>query len=391
MTAHGAHDPGGAAEASRAPHEAHVRLARAFSSVFLIGPPMGEELVHIVSHLFTHEEAAVAARVPYYLPRSARTIARRVGRPVAEVAPLLDAMAARRVIVGTRRGYALIPLIPGMFEYMLMPGEASDWHRTYGDLISRLFESGFTREYSTAAMPAIRTISVQKTVEGKSHVVDADLVSRMIDAHEDLAVAKVCQCRQSARFSGRECARSAPEDGCLIFGAFAASAAGNGSARRVSRDEMRAIVDDRWKKRLIFFAGNVDPASPNAICTCCDCCCHYVEAITRYGAMATLSPPHYIALVDEARCTDCGLCVPACNTRAHTLVAKKHGYDASRCVGCGLCVDACRRGAVTMAVNPSYRRPSRSFPRLMLRLAPAIFVSGLRVLIRRRRTAPNEA
>ena len=54
-----------------------IKLARIFSSVTLLGPPMNEKLVNLVAHLFTPEEAEIAIRLPFYLPRSLKRIARK--------------------------------------------------------------------------------------------------------------------------------------------------------------------------------------------------------------------------------------------------------------------------------------------------------------------------
>jgi NAD-dependent dihydropyrimidine dehydrogenase PreA subunit len=46
---------------------------------------------------------------------------------------------------------------------------------------------------------------------------------------------------------------------------------------------------------------------------------------------------------DEAKCTDCSMCVSICPVRAYNLDRKswKVEFDQDRCIACGLCVDAC--------------------------------------------------
>lgn len=358
---------------------AHVELARVFSSVLLLGPPMSRQLVEVVAHLFSPEEAEVARHLPYYYPRSLRAISRKAGRPAGEIEPLLEEMSRRRVIYGGRRGYSLLPLIPGMFEYLLMNGADSDWHREYARKITGLFGTGYVREYSGRSLPAVRNIPVQTVIEDKSRVADADLISEMIDAHTEFTVLNVCQCRQSISFSGGECKRSAPEDGCLVFGSFARAAAGNGSGRRVEKEEMRDIVAERWEKKLVFLTGNVSPSSPNAICTCCDCCCHFLEAVNHYEAGALVAPPHFKAKVDASLCDNCGKCTRACNTGAHVMESKVHYYYPEKCIGCGICVEVCNKAnAITMVENPDYKPPSRDFQRLGLKLLPGLAMAGLK-------------
>jgi len=349
-------------------HPAHIELAKVFGSRYLLGPPLSEKSIRLIAHLFTPEEAELARHLPFYYPRPAEKIARKLGRPVEAIQPLLDAMSKKRVILHLRGGYSLLPLIPGIFEYSLINGSDSEWHRRFAYLINDLFATGFSGRYSTPGKhPALRPVPVQKTIETKSQAVDADLMSELIDRHSELAVANVCQCRQSMHFTGHECKRSSPRDGCLIFGSFARGAVQRGDARSVSKDEMRDIVVERWEKKLLFWTLNVAPENPTAICTCCECCCHFIESVNKFNGRHTIAAPHFLAAVDQTLCTDCGKCVKACNTYAHTLQNKKHGFDQAKCLGCGLCVDSCSENAISMVLNPAYKPPSRGFKTMGLK------------------------
>lgn len=366
-------------------HAEHKKLAKVFSSVWLLGPPLSDRLLEIVSHLFTPKEAGLAVHLPYYIPRSVNTIARRAKMPPGKAAALLNTMAERRVILSAKRGYALLPLIPGMFEYLLMDGSDTPWHRRYARLINALYATGYTSGYNTRPSPVIRNIPLQSTVEQKSRVVDADLMSRMIASHEHMAVLNVCQCRQSGLFSGDPCRRASAEDGCLVFGSFALSAVEAGTGQRVNREEMHAIVRERWKKNLVFMAANLEPSNPNAVCTCCGCCCHYIESINHYGGRVSLAHPHFLARVDEDLCTGCGLCARVCNTNAHGLQDSVHVFDPEKCIGCGLCVEVCRQRAIIMEENPRYDPPSKSWMSFGMRILPVGVFSALKVMLGRQR------
>ena len=363
-------------------HPAHVALARVFSSVWLIGPPMSDQLVELVAHLFSPEEASVAVHLPCYLPRSFRTAARRAKLPPDQARELLDAMARRKVILRSRQRYALLPLIPGMFEYLLKDGSDTSWHRRYAQLINALFATGFTVPYSTRPFPAIRNIPVQQAGRRRAAADATHVEDDRLARHMRLGTSAR---PQSARFSGKECLRALPEDGCLVFGSFARSVEKTGSGRLVSRGEMRSIVRRRWEQGLVFMTANLKPSQPNAVCTCCDCCCHYLEAVNRFGGRAFLAQPHFLARVDEDLCTGCGACAGVCNTHAHTFLEGSHAYEPGRCIGCGLCAEACPAGAATMEENPAYEPPSPGWMPLFLRVIPAAVISALKVAISRMR------
>ena len=368
---------------NRTAHPGQIELAKVFTSVRLLGPPMSDQLVELICHLFSPEEALVAKHLPFYLPKPLEKIARKARRNPGEIREILEIMAKRRVILSSEKGYSLLPLIPGMFEYMLMDGRDSPWHRQYAQLINGLYATGYTSQYNTRPSSLIRNIPVETTVESESRVVDADLMSEMIEAHDKLAVLNVCQCRQSLVFTDHECRRSHPQDGCLVFGNPAQSVVETGNGRFISREEMRDIVQDRWEKNLVFMSGNIEPSSPNAICTCCDCCCHYIESINHFEGRASLAPPHFLAAVNETMCNACGKCSKVCNTHAHTVQDKQHIFDAGKCIGCGLCVRSCTQNAICMAENPDYRPPSKNWLRFGLRMLPGSILSSLRVAISR--------
>jgi ferredoxin len=363
-------------------HPEHVALAKLFSAVKVMGPPLSDKLVTLVAHLFTREEARIGVRLSFLRPRTAEYVARKTGLPLAELAAALEEMCRKRIIIHAGTRYLLYPLIPGTFENILRTGEASEWHNRYAELINELYGTGYLREYFTRPLDAIRSIPIREAIQDQSIVAAPDLVSEMIDAHRHFAVFLSCPCRQSMHLTGHACKRAAPSDGCLTFGEYSIGVAAAGNGRAVDKSEMLDIVAERRAKNLVFFTSNAVPSLPTAICTCCDCCCHALGIINHFGGKLA-APSHFLAVVDDTLCSHCGKCVKPCNTHAHAMVDKKHVYDSDKCVGCGNCVAACEKHAVSLMENRMYRPPSRSYKKLILKMLPPVMRMALGIKLRR--------
>jgi ferredoxin len=360
----------------------HVKLARKFGAVKVMGPPLSDELLALLTHLFTPEEARAAVHLSFLRPRSAEQVARKMGVGLEEASGLLEAMCRRRSIIRSAQRYMLYPLIPGTFEHILRTGDGSPWHSRYAELINALVDTGYLRPYFTRPINAIRTIPIRAAVEDTSVVAGADVVAEMIDYHSDFAMLHACACRQSMHLTGHDCRRASPSDGCLTFGAYSRGIVADGNGRAVGKSEMRDLVAERVEKNLVFFTSNAVPTLQTAICTCCDCCCHALGIINAVGGKLA-APPRYLAAVDAARCTHCGRCVRVCNTSAHVLLDKKHVFDAGKCIGCAHCIAACEKGAIGLVENRQYKPPSTTYKKLILKMLPPVLRIGLGIKLRR--------
>ncbi len=363
-------------------HPVFIELAVMFSSVRVMGPPMSEKLVTLISHLFTPEEARIGRHLSFMYPKTRGQIARKSGIHKDVLAPILEEMCRKRTIITFAGRFMLYPLIPGIFEHLLRIDKAAPWHVVYAELMNDLVETGYLGDYFSRPVNAIRNIPVRRAVEGCSVMADTDLVGEMIDSHEHFGVYHICPCRNSMHLTGHDCGRASRHDGCLTFGEFSLGIAKEGNGRSVSREEMRDIVEERREKTLVFFTSNVVPSAQTAICTCCDCCCRALKIHNSFSKNL-IAPPQVIVAVDESVCNSCGKCVTACNTRAHSLENGKHAFKQELCVGCGNCVKVCRNNALRMKENRRYRPPSRSYTGLIARMLPPVLLTGTGITLKR--------
>ena len=96
-----------------------------------IGAPKSDAFDEILRLLFTPQEAAVARKMTF-APMSAQQIADATGMPSEEIANICESMAKKGVLFSRDKkgvtGYALLPTVPGLFEFPLMRGITSPFH-----------------------------------------------------------------------------------------------------------------------------------------------------------------------------------------------------------------------------------------------------------------------
>ena len=355
------------------------RVASALASPLLMGPPLCDELIALVEHLFTEEEARVAQHLSGLRWRSSAQVARAERRPVEEVEPLLEALALqKRAIACTappRRRYRFLPLIPGVFEMALAgqsPETMSPWHRRFAALIEALFETGFHLDYIAAPTAAVRYLPVGGVVDAHPMAIPSDRLEAVLDRYDVFAVGN-CQCRMAAAVAGHACDR--PLGNCMVMGDWARRAVSEGGLRQVTAAEALAIKREAESQGLVTWMLNVDSPGGQVSCSCCGCCCKALRLVNEFGAPSLMAPPHFLPRFDPARCTYCGRCAAQCPMGAIALDLAKKSFRhlAARCIGCGLCAVACdRRQALAMEPVPDYRVPYRSWFALITRSAPAI-------------------
>ncbi len=80
---------------------AHVDVAQKLTSPFLNGPPLCDELMSFVQHVFTEEEASVARHLGKFRGRSVEAIARAEHRPADEIAPILTRLSEEKRVISS--------------------------------------------------------------------------------------------------------------------------------------------------------------------------------------------------------------------------------------------------------------------------------------------------
>ncbi len=366
---------------SPAVSKSQIKLAGKFSSIALIGPALNDKVINLIAHLFTPEEAEIARFLPFVIPRSYAHIARKARRPREEIKEALEVMNEKRVIFRLGDKYSIIPLVPGLFEYMFFKGRDDPWTREFARLLSDLIYTGYFRRYTRfkSFIPSIRYIPVNNPIENKNNIVDEDFLAKAADHHNDIAILNVCQCRHHHALLDEPCKYEGnPQDGCIWFGTFARWAVEDGSARKVTKEEVMRHIARGKKKNLVFMTTNSSPESDLMVCLCCECCCHLLKVVNNFGGKNIVAEPQYLAVAYDSLCVNCGSCAKLCHSGAHTFENNIHIYNMDNCIGCGVCAESCKKNALEMRPNPKYKKPPKSFNKLILSLTPGALMTTIK-------------
>jgi Pyruvate/2-oxoacid:ferredoxin oxidoreductase delta subunit/DNA-binding transcriptional ArsR family regulator len=305
------------------------------------GAPEAPEILEILTILFTAEEAKVAAAMPFR-PKSAEEIAERAGVSPEEAKARLESLADKGLVYAREKegewGYALLPVMPGIFEFPFMKGKKDEtlerlaglWD-DYLPLVARV---------SPEDIPIARVIPIQEEVENEPQVLTYEKVYQLIDEAEVLGLAH-CACRTA--FANCD----APLEACMLFDDTCRYLVDRGFARYISKEEMKQKLKEFDELGLVHNVNNSQDKL-QFICNCCSCCCGFLRSIIELKIPNFLATSGFLASVDEELCNGCAVCEDRCPMDAIELVDEVARVDTDRCIGCALCATGCDTEAVEM-------------------------------------------
>jgi ferredoxin len=308
------------------------------------------EFYALVEELFTPEEAAVYNAIPKGF-HPAETIAKDLGKPVPDVARILEGMADKGLCTAGSMGgvtfYGAPTFVPGIFEFQFMRGTKTERDRKVARLI-RAYKAAVDAEQGPVKItyPTTRVIPVDEKIQADSTVHTYHQVASYIEKMHPLAVS-TCFCRHEAKLIDKNDDCGNPDDVCMQFGMGAQFVIDRKMGRQISKEEAFAILKKSEEAGLVH--ASINRQDIDFLCNCC--ACHSIILKT-----ALAQPKPGVALNsgfqprhDSDRCTACGVCVDRCPTDALAVDdSQTWTLDPDRCIGCGVCATGCDFAAITL-------------------------------------------
>jgi len=337
-------------------------VAEVYGSPKLAGPPLCDELIALMVHIFTEEEATIARHIGPRDRETAGSVAAAAHRPVEEVLPILERLANEKRILlsygsGNEKKYTNLPLSAGSFEMVLMRPSMetiTDWHRKFCELFAALWETGYGLEYWGKGRPVVKYLPVGQTIAHQPMALPTDKLEALFDRYDIFGVT-LCQCRMVEELVGRGCGRE--KEACMAMGLSALPLIQSGRFRRIEKKEAMDIKKKAEASGLVSWITARDSELGGSCCSCCGCCCHMMRTITEFNMPGMIAPPHFIPKIDFNVCNHCGKCALACPMGAIVVDMQNstYRYDSKRCIGCAQCAVACSKlKAIEMAPAPNY-------------------------------------
>jgi electron transport complex protein RnfB len=331
----------------------------------IAGAPPSKRLDRILRILFTPEEVRVAVGM-IFVPMTVEEIATRSGVPVAETRAQCESMANKAIVFSREKngimGYALLPTIPGVFEFPFMKGGGEPMHRELAKLWEEYHREALGNSFASSPTPITRVLPVEKAIDTRVEVLPFEVISKMLDRNETFALAD-CACRVSVE------ACQGPRDVCLIFDATGRFLIDRGFAREITKQEALDVVRRSEEAGLVHTTNNSQDRL-SFICNCCPCCCTVLRGLTQLKNPHAFAVSQWCSQVDADLCNACGICEDErCPVSAINVTGPVAEVDSERCIGCGLCVTGCDAEAVHLVKRQHPPDPPQTMVEMGLKIA----------------------
>ncbi|MBF0118846.1 MAG: 4Fe-4S binding protein [Desulfobacterales bacterium] len=307
------------------------------------GCPSSPEIIEILKLLFSCEEAKIATNLTFR-PIPLPSIAKKMNIENNEAFKHLESLANKGVVFAKKKdgewNYALLPIMPGLFEFPYMKPESNKNLDKLRDLW-KVYLKVASREFGSKSTSFSRIIPIQESIESKPGVLTYEKVYEMIEKSQVLGIAK-CACREVEQ----KC--ESPRESCMLFDDTCTYLVERGFGRYITKEEMKEKLKEFDKFGLVHQINNAQDRL-TFICNCCPCCCGLLRAYTIEKNPHVVMFSSFIPKCDETSCTGCGICAnERCPMAAIEMKDNMPIFNDKLCIGCGLCVTGCKENAIEL-------------------------------------------
>jgi len=304
---------------------------------------------HVLRRLVTPEECRILALITGEFHAASALLGKLGEADLSKVSSTLEALYQRGIVDRRAAGEE--------FAYRC---------RSFYDIVSQHLQEGRYEALGVGNLHALRSYYISTRIEKTDESIRRGRLShssRVIpigrafpatqyvlplqQAIEFLKEARIfaltnCGCRVAFRYCEN------PVETCLLLDEEAEYLISRGYARQITLEEAKRVLEIADKAGLVHLTLYLPGNRVYAICSCCPCCCHDLQALLKYGMLHFVAKADYIATVDADLCNGCGICVERCLFGARKVENGKSTVVAERCYGCGLCVTSCPTNATKL-------------------------------------------
>jgi len=331
---------------------------------YSVGFPATESGIEItiLKAMFSEEDAKMFLALTPML-ETPEAVAKRLNRPVEDVAAQLKDMTKRGLLFHLKKGdsvkYGAIPFVHGLFEF-----QVKRLDKDFAKLVEEYFDAEFSDAMAKSAEGFLRTIPVQESIDTTQRIAAYDDAIEILKKQK-LIVITDCICRKMRETVETGCGK--PMETCFMFGSMARYYLDHDMGRQIDVEEGIRILTEAHDAGLVTQPATAQ--NPGGMCNCCGDCCGVLKALNKYPKPAEMVFSNYFAVIDDDACIGCETCIGRCQMGALTMNEDEHAeVNRDRCIGCGLCVTTCPAEAIELVLKPEQERkipPATSAEQMM--------------------------
>jgi len=179
-----------------------------------------------------------------------------------------------------------------------------------------------------------KVIPIKKAFSPTQYILPTQQAAELLKEARVIGLAK-CGCRVAFRNCDN------PIDTCLLLDEEAEYLISREHAKRIPMEKAKEVLKIANEAGLVHLTLYLPGQKIYAICSCCPCCCHDLQALLKYRKLFFTAKADYVATCNTDICIGCGTCIDRCIFGAREMEDGKAIVKEDNCYGCGLCVTTC--------------------------------------------------